>query len=117
MGEVRLQQHGAVYGGVIALDKEPLIPLDAPGGRSIFIDVESNLGTGLPASARVSRRSLCDPGQIRSRQGSARDDREALRIERLRILRRPRQVRWRRRTRSTTARRKCRTLAPRPITP
>ena len=39
------------------------------------------------AGARVSRRSLCHPGQIRSCQGPTGDDREALRIERVRVLR------------------------------
>ena len=39
------------------------------------------------AGSRVSGRSLCDPGQIRLGQGPVGDDREALRIERLRVLR------------------------------
>ena len=50
-------------------------------GRDRLLSEVCRAQSQLPAGARISRRGLCHRGQIRSRQGSIVDDREALRIE------------------------------------
>jgi hypothetical protein len=51
VGEIGLEQHGAVDGHVVVFDEAALVALYAAGRRAVFVDVEGDLGRRLAVDA------------------------------------------------------------------